>query len=316
MNGYSGSAKYMLATDMVDNVFWSRLMERLWQTEDFTDFATTEQEREGNNEAEIAEIKEQIGACERKLAKLLRRLTLFEEDKQENDPSETDENEAETLEAEKKLIKFLKSECQKFTTEKTRLEKRLEKLEGGKPDTYSAQMVTYHELLREIGDRAREIYSIEELYDVVETFTAQVTLDTISPRVWKLTITWRDPAWGVDEIVSLRLEGNPGLSWTDVEREILQLQYGISTRRQLLEMLPTRSWVGIRTIASEMKLRRHRDDSENEFPYDICLVDWQAIQQYGLSISVDRNNLLSRSPQEIDTTGTTCVDSKLYRSSR
>ena len=317
MNGYSGSAKYMLATDMVDDVFWSRLMERLWQTDDFTDFATTEQEQEGNNEAEIAEIKEQMGACDRKLAKLLRRLTLFEEDKeQDNVSSETDENEASALEAEKKLIKFLKSECQKFTTEKTRLEKRLEKLEEGKPDTYSAQMVTYHELLREIGDRAREIYSIEELYDVVETFTTQVTLDTISPRVWKLTITWRDPAWGVDEIVCMRTEGNPSVTWTEEERTILTKHYTTSTRRELLEMLPNRSWVAIRTIASEMKLRRHRDDSDNEFPYDICLADWQAIQQYGITLSADVNNMLSCSPTEAEYRCASMGIGKLYRSSR
>jgi len=190
----------------------------------------------------------------------------------------------------------------------------LEKLEGGKPDTYTAQMLTYHELLWEVGDRAREIYSTEELYDVVETFTLAVTLDTVSPRVWKMQITWRDPAWGVDEIVSMRLESNPGLSWTEEEREILRMQYGISTRRELLEMLPTRSWAGIRTIASDMKLRRQRDDSENEFPYDICLADWQAIRQYGLSIPVGSNNRMARSPQETDSNGSHCVISKLYRS--
>jgi hypothetical protein len=65
-------------------------------------------------------------------------------------------------------------------------------------------------------------------------------------------------------------------------------------------MLPTRSWVGIRTIASEMGLRRHRDDSPTEFPFDICLADWQAMQQYGLSIPVENNRKL-RTPEDEDT---------------
>ena len=47
---------------------------------------------------------------------------------------------------------------------------------------------------------------------------------------------------------------------------------------------------------------RHRDNSPNEFPYDICLDDWRAIQQYGLTISVDANNMLSHSPRLIDST--------------
>src|ERR1051326_5270595 len=128
-------------------------------------------------------------------------------------------------------------------------------------------MVEYHDLLRQLGDRAREIYSIDELYDVVTTFTLSVILEAVSPRVWKLIITWRDPAWGRDEIVSLRLDSNPGRAWTDEERAILREHYATATRRQLLELLPFRSWIGIRAIAYEMKVRREKlDRSANEFP--------------------------------------------------
>jgi hypothetical protein len=296
-NGYSSGATYMLATELVDGVYWQALMRHLWETNDFDDFTKTEEAEKGNKEAEIQEAKEQVAACERKIAKLLKRLALVEEGEDDEEDTEillSDKEQKARDEALKKTIKFIKDEIAKFTAEKTRQETRLQKLEGGKPDTYAAQMIEYHDLLRELGDRAREIYSVEELYDVVETFTLRVTLETISPRVWKMCITWRDPAWEIDEIVSMRVEGNPGSKWTDEEREILRMQYGISTRRELLEMLPTRSWVGIRTIAVEMGLKRIRDDSPNEFPFDICLQDWQAIQQYGLSIAVGGNNLLLR----------------------
>jgi len=303
MNGYSGSAKYMLATELVDNVYWQALMSHLWQTEDFASYANTEEQQEDTREKDIKETRALIDACERKLAKLFKRLTLVQEG-QEDEEDEIVLDEEEQIardKALKKMLKFLTDEITKYTVEKQRLEARLKKLEDS-PDTYCAQMIEYHDLLRQLGDRVREIYSIEELYDVVTTFTTGVTLDTISPRVWKLVITWRDPAWGQDEIVSLRLEGNPGNKWTPVEKELLRMQYGISTRRELLEMLPTRSWIGIRTIASEMGLRRSRDDTPNEFPYDICLADWQAVQVHGLVIAVDKNNLLVRSQQEETTT--------------
>ncbi len=303
MNGYSGSAKYMLATELVDNVYWQALMSHLWQTEDFASYANTEEQQEDTREKDIKETRALIDACERKLAKLFKRLTLVQEG-QEDEEDEIVLDEEEQIardKALKKMLKFLTDEITKYTVEKQRLEARLKKLEDS-PDTYCAQMIEYHDLLRQLGDRVREIYSIEELYDVVTTFTTGVTLDTISPRVWKLVITWRDPAWGQDEIVSLRLEGNPGNKWTPVEKELLRMQYGISTRRELLEMLPTRSWIGIRTIASEMGLRRSRDDTPNEFPYDICLADWQAVQVHGLVIAVDKNNLLVRLQQEETTT--------------
>ncbi|GAC1613668.1 MAG: hypothetical protein NVS4B7_05260 [Ktedonobacteraceae bacterium] len=228
MNGYAGKPQYMLASELVDNVYWQALMTHLWQTEDFTDFAKTEEAAQGNKEADVQEATEQIAACDRKIAKLLKRLTIVQEG--EDDEEETvivvDEEEQQAQDAAlKKLIKFLKDEITKFTAEKTRQEKRLEKLQGGRPDTYAAQMIEYHDLLCQLGDRVREIYSIEELYDVVETFTTSVTLATISPRVWKMVITWRDPQWGRDEIVSMRIEGNPSVTWTDEERELLRMQY-------------------------------------------------------------------------------------------
>jgi hypothetical protein len=301
-NGYSGSPHYILPQDTVDTTYWQALMMHLWQTKDFEDFAKTEEEAQGDKEAEKQEAKEQVQACERKIGKLLKRLAIVEEN-EEDEEEETvivldDDEQKARDEALKKTIKFLKDEIAKFTAEKTRQENRLKKLEGGKSDTYAAQMVEYHDLLRQLGNRVREIYSIEELYDVVETFTLSVTLEAVSPRVWKLVIAWRDPTWGRDEIVSLRIEGNPGRSWTPQERDLLRESYSTHTRRELVELFPMRSWVGIRTIASEMGLRRHRDDSPNEFPYDICFADWQAIQQYGLSIAVSDNNLLLRTPGE------------------
>jgi len=297
MNGYSSGAKYMLATELVDTVYWQALMMHLWQTKDFECYAKTEEQQEDTREKDIKETKALIDAVERKLAKLYKRLTIVQEGQEdEEDEIILDEEEQKARDqALKKMIQFLTSEITKFTVEKQRLEARLEKLEG-KTDTYAAQMMEYHDLLRQLGDRVREIYSIEELYDVVNTFTTRVTLDTISPRVWKMVITWRDPAWGVDEIVSLRIEGNPGSKWTEEERAVLATHYKTARRRQLLELLPFRSWVGIRTIAVEMGLKRQRDDSPNEFPFDICLADWQAIQQYGLSITVGCNNLLSQAP--------------------
>ena len=286
----------MLATDMVDSVYWQRLMQHLWETKDFDDYAKSEETQESNRENDIKEARALIDACDRKLAKLLKRLTIVKEG-EEDEEDETivlDEEEQNARDkALKKMVQFLTSEIAKYTAEKTRLEKRLEKLEGGKPDTYTAQMVTYHELLREVGDRARKIYTIDELYDVVETFTTAVVLDTISPRVWKITITWRDPVWGNDEIVCMRTEGNPSITWTEEELITLHEYYATASRRKLLPMLPNRSWIAIRTIASELKLRRQRDDSSNEFAYDICYADWQAIQQYGLPVFIGEKGLMA-----------------------
>jgi len=289
MNGYSSGAKYMLSTELVDNVFWQQLMTRLWQTEDFTEFARTEEKITETAASEREEITEQIAACDRKINKLFKRLAAIEDDPDEAEESQEEHEEDEETEEDvtKKFIKTLKAECRKFTTEKKRLLVRLEKLEKHEPDTYSQQMITYHQLLRKIGEKAREIYTLSELRDIVDIFATEIILDTIAPRVWKLTITWRDPSWGIDEIISMREGGNPSVKWTDAEKELLKVHYATAKRSELLELLPNRSWIGIRTIASELKLRRHRDDSEDMFHPDICLLDFTAIQAYGLSAGVN-----------------------------
>lgn len=318
MNGYSGGAKYMLATDMVDDVYFQRLIQHLWETHDFDGYAKAEEAEAGNKKAEIQEATEQIAACDRKIAKLLKRLAIVQEGKEDEEDNIVlgKEEQKARDEALKKMINFLTSEIAKFTAEKQRQENRLEKLREGKTDTYAAQMIEYHELLREVGDRAREIYSVKELYDVVETFTTAVVLDTISPRIWKITITWRDPVWGNDEIVCMRTEGNPSITWTEEERTILHDYYETESRRKLLTMLPNRSWIAIRTIASELKLRRHRDDSSIVFPYDICLTDWNAIQEYGLPIFIGTHGTMAYREEE---SGYTCYGmgiGKLTRSWR
>lgn len=297
MYGYSGGAKYMLSTKTVDAVYWQQLMHHLWETEDFDDFATAEEETTKNTEAEKAEITEQIAACDRKLTKLLKRLALLEEEDQtdkdkeaptrEDMPTDEDDLAAKAAdEALKKMIAFLKDECTKFSFEKLRQQARLEKLEKSQVTPYAQQMITYKELLREVGDRAREIYTIEELYDVVETFSTMVTLDTISPRVWKLSITWRDPAWGRDEIVCFREVGNPSVRWSKEEDALLSQSYVHSPRNELLTLFPNRSWHGIQSRGSQLGVRRVRDDSSDLFPPDISLQDWQAMQEYGLTKGV------------------------------
>jgi len=41
-----------------------------------------------------------------------------------------------------------------------------------------------------------------------EIFATKVTLDTLSPRVYKMTITWRDTSWGINQIIAVR-KGHP-----------------------------------------------------------------------------------------------------------
>src|SRR5258708_13927605 len=274
----------MLSTYMVDDVFWNRLMEHLWKTEDFEAFAVSEEHVIVSVDTEKKEIAEQIAACERKVAKLLKRLKSVEDDDEE---VRTEEEQQKQDEVTKRFIKELKDDCKKFLDEKTRLEQRLAKLDTSTDGSFAEAMITYHELLLQIGTRAKEIYTIDQLYDMVGTFTTEVILDTVSPRVWKITIMWRDPSWGGDEIVCLRTEGNPSITWTAEEKGILAENYGAMTRKELLEIFHNRSWIAIRTMASEMKLRRSRDDADDEFPRDVCLDDWQAMKEYDLLAGVN-----------------------------
>ena len=70
--------------------------------------------------------------------------------------------------------------------------------------------MTYHELILEAREKINEYTTIKERQEIADMFATKVLLNTLSPRVYKMSIQWRDTTWEQDEIVVVK-EGNPSL---------------------------------------------------------------------------------------------------------
>jgi hypothetical protein len=95
-----------------------------------------------------------------------------------------------------------------------------------------------------------------------------------------MSVHWRDPEWGVDEAVCFR-NGNPSVQWTNEERAILE-QYGeTATRKEIINLLPNRSYHAIKRQNRIMGLTRPQLPSE-DICYEYSVNDRKIMDEYGI----------------------------------
>lgn len=271
--------KYMLMTTEVDGMFWKFLVAHLEQVQHFDSFGIAEEQTKEVLTTQRNEILTQIEACERAMKKLSRHLIQLSKLDEEEEEINDQENDAE----EDELIKDIRKEHKKYSVEKKRQEERLRLLDSEKP-SYASQMMTYRKLILEVRGHIADYTTIEERQEIADIFATKVSLDTLSPRVYKMTITWRDTTWGVDEIVAVK-EGNPSTWWSVDNDTLLKEHYPTATRRQLMEMFPDRPVGAVYRRASTLRLKKIQHDRESgklDFAEDLSLMDKAVMEQYGL----------------------------------
>src|SRR5258708_26409193 len=215
--------KYMVPVEELDDIIWHILASHLEQCTDFDEYAQEEKEQARQTKAkELQEIDEQIAACEIAMEKLQKKLRLVD------DPD---------------LITSINADYKRYKAEKDRQRQRREAVTN--PDNlYAEKMVTYRELVTEFKERRQELATIEELRLVIDTFVTALTMDALSPSVYRIDITWRDTRWGKESVLCLR--DNPAQPrWTEKEEWLLRLRYPTNPFSTLVKYFPNRSIIGI-----------------------------------------------------------------------
>ncbi len=136
------------------------------------------------------------------------------------------------------------------------LEQELARLEGRKATIQSTttrveRRVGYKELMKRAGDHWSEVVQPEDLPEMIDTFVEKVVWAILSPHFYTLTVHWRDPEWGVDELLCFR-ELHPTIQWTKEEDAILQERYPTATANELITLFPERTPLGIRKRARRL----------------------------------------------------------------
>ncbi len=266
--GPDKGTKYMIAANDVDSIFMNCLKEKLLQPSDeYDDFLDHEQEELQEQEHVKKDVDTQIKAVEALMSKIESQLS-----------SGTITN--------ARLLKLLDDEYSGHEQELARLQERQKAINT--TTSHAQQSLSYKRLMQEFGDAwidrfpPNDLVLQEELPLLIDTFTRKVTIDTLSPHFYKMIIQWRDPQWGVDEVICFR-DGNASTLWTKEEDEILEKYYQTVTRAELLRLLPARGYKSIVYRAMRKDIHRPHHDDEPGVPSLMCWHDWMVMKECGIT---------------------------------
>jgi hypothetical protein len=91
--------------------------------------------------------------------------------------------------------------------------------------------------------------------EFVNLFIEQVVIEFVAPHWVRLDIFWRHPAWEHESMYVYRKRGIR-LQWTDEERELVRTYYPTAKREELMQLLPNKTWRGIRGEAERLGVIR------------------------------------------------------------
>jgi len=285
----TNSLKYRIATEEVDGFFFYLLKQKLQTAEGFEDYHEREQKEKEERANALGTLDMQIVACDRAMKKLTKRLVQLSTIDEEEEEDLTDEQRAEKEKQEKELVKAIRDEYNRFSSEHEALTRRREVLL--QQTSQSQKRRTYKELILKVLTYwpdaqvypPEALIPPEELPMIVDTFVTQVGLDTLSPHFYKMVIVWRDPAWGEDTLICFR-SGNPAIQWSDEEDAILRAHYPTTTRDEIMRLLPMRSYASIQSRASFYTIRKMRTHNTEHLPYGLSLQDYTVMQEIGMSL--------------------------------
>ena len=256
------SRKYMLPAEDVDSFFLDILRERLLESDDFEHFLEEEEAVQTSRAQLLKDIDEQIQAVGSLMRKIEQQITSG-------------------LLTNPRLL-------QKADEEYNGLEEELQRLQARRKEvattrTHAQKRRTYKQLMFDAGECWDEVVPPEEYPVMVDAFVEKVVLDNIAPRFYTMTIYWRDPAWGIDELVCFRA-GNPSISWTAEEDELLGEHYPMATPQALLKMFPHRSPYGIKHRAVRLGLETEKPKPWGKMlGFSFSLQDYEIMERYGLT---------------------------------
>lgn len=253
--------KYMLSVEEVDSFFLQKFIRKLQDADEFEDFLSKEEDERQTQLQLLQDIERDIKAVESLMAKIrgeIRSGALTN----------------------KTLLQEANDQYNGLEEELVRLERRKEKVT--RDTTHVEKRRTYKQLIKEVGDRWDELVPAELVPDMVDTFVEKAVLDNLSPRFYKIAIHWRDPEWGIDEMICFR-EGNPSTHWIQGEDDLLRQHYRTMTSEELMKLFPHRSFHAIEHRAVRLKLSSDKLKTWEDIPNSFCLLDYQLMEQYGVT---------------------------------
>ncbi len=222
--------RYLLAVSEIDGCFLKHFIQILQEANEFEDYLEHEKREIEQRQRDLEQVERDIHATQAAMQRI--------------------EEQVDNGELTNPTL------ARKANQRYGRLEQELTRLEGRKATllsttTRAQRRVGYKELMKRAGDRWSELVTPEDLPEMVDTFVEKVVWAILSPHFYTLTIHWRDPEWGVDELLCFR-ELHPTIKWTKEEDAVLREKYPTATAEELTALFPERTPPGIRKRARRL----------------------------------------------------------------
>jgi hypothetical protein len=232
--------RYLIPVGEIDGCFFAHFVHALQEANDFEDYLEHEQEEVKQREKALARVERDILATQAAMERI---------EAQVENGELTNPNLARTA---NKQYTSLEQELARLESQKVEVEATT---------TRAQRRIGYNELMKRAGDRWSEIVKPEDLPEMVDTFVEKVVWEMLSPRFYTLTIQWRDPEWGADELLCFR-DLHPITRWTEEDIALLREYYPTATAEELLQLFPDRTPMGIRKKARKLGIK---SDTEKDW---------------------------------------------------
>ncbi len=166
-----------------------------------------------------------------------------------------------------------------FLEERHRLVRRKEAVQNELKIQSPAQVyLKYKDLIEKMGKYWHK-FPFEDRLTLVTLLVNKVCIEPLSHHFIKLTIDWK--AFPKDEGILWRQQAS-AINWEDEEDEILQQLYPTGEAMDIMKALPRRSWIGIRTRASDKGINRIAR-TKVPTPMHLSMEDLHVMETYGIS---------------------------------
>jgi hypothetical protein len=127
-------------------------------------------------------------------------------------------------------------------------------------------------------------WSIDERRSFLRMVTDSITLEEIATGWLRVTIVWSSLMGYVSGLASIGyVWRQSGSQWSEGEDSIIKELYPNATRLEMLQALPTRSYVSISTRAKRLHVKRYNLKKEvRTIPDDTSLQDAKIISEFML----------------------------------
>jgi DNA invertase Pin-like site-specific DNA recombinase len=277
--------------EIIDKPFLKRFFEHLRSTHDFDNYhqyikgIVTQKESTTtllnsqlqNVEKQQSEIVDELLSIRRDIAKQVAEIV-------EADPTLDADAVKQKLDDEyAPVVRDLRKRSGALETIKKEVQTKLNSMEGERKIPVLPLYEDFHtelEKLVTVWDQK----PFRDRQDFVNLFVSKAILSEVAPHWVKLEIDWSLPGWESEVLFIYRSKGHLTI-WKQDERRFVKEYYPNGDRKELMSLLPDKTWGSIKNEAARQKLHRMANQAIDFFmPRETTWIDYQFAKTMGIEV--------------------------------